>query len=130
MFLDDLFSSEKHIVQIVPVPDCMSAMVRSPREEEIWRDATKHGNIVYMALINEDGKHYMLPYLITPAGVGDLDEAHEVEFRPAMHCKKCGQKMWLADFNEAEDDINHIRYECPCGATNEITVDIAARPFI
>lgn len=97
------------ILQLVPVPENISTIMSVAQEDGSlrWEDTAKDGWVVLLALTDEE---MVLPYLIEPNGYGDIDE--DIHFRPACHCPKCGQKMWIVPH---EDFSSPLRYECACG---------------
>lgn len=104
------------IKQIIPVPDNLTAVIPIPQTDGtcFWEDAAKNGHPVFLALTDEDS---LLPLVIGSAGTADLDAA--IQFRPAVFCPSCGQKMWIA---RHADGSEYLSYECPCGVARRVQV--------
>ena len=96
------------IKQIIPIPDTLTPVILVTQIDgtDLWEDATKNGTPVFLAL-TEDG---VLPYTIDSTGVGELGGT--VQYRPTIHCPKCGQKMWIAPHADLSEPLV---YECPGG---------------
>ena len=100
------------IKQILNVPDSLIPVRRVAHgDEKYWEDTILAGIPVFMALTGEDE---VVPYIID--GTGRLDPA--ISFRPAFHCPKCGQRMWVKPHDEPSD----LEYECICGTARRIAV--------
>ena len=97
------------IKQIIPVPDNLTAVVLIEQTDgtELWEDAAKHGTPGFMALNN---RGEVLPHVLKKPGE---DESRlPVQFRPAVRCPTCGQKMWIAPHADLSEPL---MYECPGG---------------
>ena len=97
------------IKQIIPVPDNLTAVVLIEQTDgtELWEDAAKHGTPVFMAL---DNRGEVLPHVLKRPTEDEAGLA--VQFRPAVRCPTCGQKMWIAPH---DDLLEPLMYECPGG---------------
>ena len=97
------------IKQIIPVPDTLTPviLVTQLNGADLWEDAARNGTPVFLALTNEDE---VLPYVIDSTGIGELGDT--VQYRPAVCCPKCGQKMCIAPH---KDLLEPLVYECPGG---------------
>lgn len=104
------------IKQIIPVPDNLTAVVLIEQTDgtELWEDAAKHGTPVFMAL---DNRGEVLPHVLKKPGEDEAGPA--VQFRPAVRCPTCGQKMWVAPH---DDLLEPLVYECPCGCVRRVQV--------
>ena len=95
------------IKQIFPVPDNLIAVVLVEQTDgtDLWEDAAKHGTPVFLVLNNRgEIKTYTF---------GDTGEnGSTVQFRPAVRCPTCGQKMWIAPHANLSEPL---MYECPGG---------------
>ena len=102
------------IKQIIPVPDNLTAVILVEQKDgaALWEDAAKHSAPVFMAL-NNRGE-------IKPCTLGDTGEnGPTVQFRPAVRCPACGQKMWIAPH---ANGCELLTYECPCGVVRRVQV--------
>ena len=97
------------IKQLMPVPENLTAVMLVTQTDgtTFWEDATRNGTLLILALIDNDE---VLPYVIDATGAGTLDD--EIQFRPAVYCPVCGQKMWIAPHKDLSEPL---AYECPSG---------------
>ena len=103
------------IKQIIPVPENISTILPAMGNDgtDWWEDTAQEGWPVLLALVEDaHGNCTVCPYSFDWIGNGKLDR--KIQFRPAIHCKKCSQKMWIVPHKE---DFEQPKYECACGVT-------------
>ena len=110
------------IKKIIPVPDTLTSVILITQIDgvDLCEDAERNGTPVFLTLTDEDE---VLPYVIDSTGIGELGDT--VQYRPAVCCPKCGQKMRIMPHKDLSEPLV---YECPGGdCMRRVSLDEADR---
>lgn len=102
------------IRQLMPLPEVLTPMQRITDEtgNEVFTDVS---GSVYVAVVeNDDGETDVCHYVMDDGGTGSIGF---VLLKKTVHCKRCGQRMTIADIpvSEAYNPHRSVGYRCPCG---------------
>ena len=104
------------IKQLIPVPECRTPLQYFSLDKCIY-DVS--GTVFYALMEEQEEDDETCIYTFDDLGIGGIIDRHEIIFVQTIHCKRCGQRMKIAEipcenfrgFPFRQD----LTYTCPCG---------------